>query len=439
MQFDVVLGATAMAVLAMSALVIGALIGVFSHPSQRVNAIVMAFGTGALIQAVALELAYDNAEQLIHKAHLTGIESWFWVTIGFITGGVVYYLANRMLERRGAALRHPALTKAFLINKKRSESVAILERLSKIELVRSLPPEEMEDVLSCIQPVKVRSGEAIFRQGDKADALYCIDEGHVDILTDQSRENEAPFARLGPGQSFGEIALLSGEPRSATAIAVEETSLLKIEKELFDELMDHSPRLRVAVEQLSTQRLLKNVEVSKGRLDAGLWQHIAVANIQRISKSDELSMIKKNVESVAPLAIFLGAMLDGIPESIVIGSSYTSLESFKFTFLIAVFLANLPEAMSSAVGMQHAGFSTKRIFTLWGVLMLFGAVAAAVGNLYLSAAPPTLIALVEAIAGGGILAMVSSVMMPEAYEDGGPSVGLATIAGFLCAFLFTFL
>jgi ZIP family zinc transporter len=135
----------------------------------------------------------------------------------------------------------------------------------------------------------------------------------------------------------------------------------------------------------------------------------------------------------------MGAMLDGIPESIVIGSSFTSLESFKFTFLIAVFLANLPEAMSSAVGMQRAGFSRKRIFSLWGVLLLCGAIAAAVGNLYLSAAPPILIALVEAVAGGGILAMVSSVMMPEAYEDGGPSVGLATIAGFLCAFLFTFL
>ena len=76
---------------------------------------------------------------------------------------------------------------------------------------------------------------------------------------------------------------------------------------------------------------------------------------------------------------------------------------------------------------------------IWSWLVLAGAVAAAFGNVFLATAPPTLIALIGSIAGGGILAMVSSVMMPEAYEDGGPAVGLATIAGFLIAFLFGFL
>jgi ZIP family zinc transporter len=66
-----------------------------------------------------------------------------------------------------------------------------------------------------------------------------------------------------------------------------------------------------------------------------------------------------------------------------------------------------------------------------------GVVAAALGNIFLLGAPPTVITLVEAIAGGGILGMVSSVMMPEAYEHGGAEVGLSTIAGFLCAFLFS--
>lgn len=65
--------------------------------------------------------------------------------------------------------------------------------------------------------------------------------------------------------------------------------------------------------------------------------------------------------------------------------------------------------------------------------------ATAFGNIVLADAPPTVLTLVGAVAGGGILAMVSSVMMPEVYEDGGPSVGLATIAGFLFAFLFMFL
>ena len=148
--------------------------------------------------------------------------------------------------------------------------------------------------------------------------------------------------------------------------------------------------------------------------------------------------MEKHAAASTPLALFLGALLDGIPESLVIGSSFETLDSFRFTFLAAVFLSNLPEAIGSAVGMQQAGFSTKRIFTLWGLLVLAGALAAALGNAFLADAPPVLLTLVGAIAGGGILAMVSSVMMPEAYEDGGTAVGLATIAGFLAAFLFTF-
>ncbi|HEU5315966.1 MAG TPA: hypothetical protein VFX49_07635, partial [Chloroflexota bacterium] len=92
---------------------------------------------------------------------------------------------------------------------------------------------------------------------------------------------------------------------------------------------------------------------------------------------------------------------------------------------------------SSAAGMKRAGFSQARIFGLWGGLVVASAVAAALGNLFLAEASPTLITLVEAIAGGGILAMLASTMMPEAFEHGGPSVGLSTIAGFLSAFYFT--
>lgn len=436
-----ILGAVVMALLAMMSLIVGVLIGLYGKPSRRVNAIIMAFGTGALIQALSLELAYEGAERLVQHVGLGGFASWMWVAVGFIAGGSMYYLGNRMLERRGAALRHPAMAKLFLLNKKREESAAILTRLSKIELVRSLPPEEMEDILLCVQPMRVKRGEAVFHRGDKGDALYFIDEGKIDIFTGNSEASHgaAPLAQLGSGQSFGEMALLAGELRSASAVAAADSSLLKIDKEHFDELLDRSPRLRRAVEELNSQRLLQNVEATRGRMDADVWQKAAVANIQRLTKGEEESMMKTQAAAGVPLAIFFGALLDGIPESVVIGSSFVSFESFRFTFLAAVFLSNLPEAIASAVGMKAAGFSQIRIFTLWGSLVIAGGVAAAFGNIVLADAAPTALTLVGAVAGGGILAMVSSVMMPEAYEDGGPSVGLATIAGFLFAFLFMFL
>ncbi|MEK7748603.1 MAG: cyclic nucleotide-binding domain-containing protein [Bacteroidota bacterium] len=428
-----------MAIMAMTSLIIGALIGVYVKPSQRTNAVIMAFGTGALIQALALELAYEGAERLIHVAHLGGIASWLWVAAGFIAGGTVYYAANRFLEQRGSALRHPALSKLYMLNKKREESAEILEKLAKIELVRSLPPEEMEDVLMCVQPVEVQSGSFIFKQGEDGDALYFIDSGRVEIVSGDSTAGRKTLAELGAGQSFGEMALLTGEPRSASAVAAGPTSLLRIDKVHFDELIDRSPNLRSSVQELISVRLLQNVQTAKSSVDAGHWQKVALANIQRLSRSEEVSMMKEHAATGAPFAIFLGAMLDGIPESIVIGSSFVSFETFKFTFFAAVFLSNLPEAVASATAMRSAGFSTMKILGLWGSLMVTGGIAAVLGNIFLTTAPPTILTLVGAVAGGGILAMVSSVMMPEAYEDGGPSVGLATIAGFLCAFLFSLL
>ena len=73
------------------------------------------------------------------------------------------------------------------------------------------------------------------------------------------------------------------------------------------------------------------------------------------------------------------------------------------------------------------------------MLIVTGSIAAVIGNVFLFGASPAIITLVEAIAGGAILGMVASVMMPEAYEDGGSEVGLASIAGFLLAFLFMFI
>ena len=443
-----VLGATLMSVAAMVSLIIGAAIGIYSKPSQKIHAAIMAFGTGALIQAVVLELAYESAERLIRETHIAGITSWMWVSAGFVVGGIIYYVGNKVIETRGGALRHPATTKLYLLEKKREEYAELLRSLSKVELLRSLPPEEMEELLRHVSPVKVQAREVIFREGDKGDALYLIDSGEIDIIVGDGKRrpkvkgstaSSNKLARLGQGKSFGEMALLIAEPRSATAVAVTDCTLLKISKEDFDELIQKSHRLRAAVEDLNSQRLLQNVRSAADQIDSERWQKVALANIQRISRSEERDLIKEHVASGAPLAIFMGAMLDGIPESIVIGASFVSLATFKFTFLAAVFLSNLPEAMASAAGMMDAGFSTFRIFRLWLGLVIAGAVAAALGNIFLTTAPPALLTLVEAVAGGGILAMVASVMMPEAYEHGGASVGLSTIAGFLTALLFTFL
>jgi CRP-like cAMP-binding protein len=432
-----VLAAGALAIAAMSALVAGTVIGIYGRPSQRTNAIIMAFGTGALIQALAIDLAYHGANRLIHETHYTGLMAWSMVAFGFILGGLGYYLGNKTLDKQGGAFRHPALAKFYFLKKKRSEKARVLEKLSDVELLRSLPPQDMEVVLESVSPVTFSAGEFIFHKGDEADGLYLITEGEVQIL-DRNDTSSHTLAALKVGASFGEMALLTGEPRYASAYASTPVTLLKIEKKKFNELIKMSPYLRQALEQLNSQRILQNVQGAP-QMDKDHWLKIALSNIERLSKTEEYMFLQKHAPKGAPFAIFLGAMMDVIPESIVIGASYSDFSSYRFTFLAAVFLANFPEAMASSNAMMKAGFTKQRIFSLWLVLIVTGAIAGVAGNIFLFSAPPALITFVEAIAGGAILGMVASVMMPEAYEDGGSEVGLATIAGFLLAFLFTFI
>ena len=246
------------------------------------------------------------------------------------------------------------------------------------------------------------------------------------------------LACLGEGESFGEMALLSRAPRSATAVAVEETDLWRIARDDFERLIARSPALRQAVEELQTQRLLENLRTA-GEGEAARWHEAALAGIrQRVSRSVQAVGLRGHREGL-PIAIYLGALLDGIPASLAIGAAFTGLATLHVGALVAVFAAGLPEAMSSAAGMRAAGVGARRIFGLWGGLLAGRTAAGAAGNAFLFAAPATAITFIEALAGGGVLAVLATLMMPEAYEEGGPSVGLATIAGFLCTFFFAVL
>ncbi len=134
-------------------------------------------------------------------------------------------------------------------------------------------------------------------------------------------------------------------------------------------------------------------------------------------------------------AIAIGALLDGIPESIVIGVSLLGGGGVSMAAVAAVFLSNLPEGLSSAVGMRNAGRSARYIFGVWGGIALASSVAALVGNLALAGAPPELIAFVNAVAAGAILAMLVDTMIPEAFEVAHDFAGLITVLGFLAAFI----
>ncbi|HEU0045017.1 ZIP family zinc transporter [Sphingomonas sp.] len=142
-------------------------------------------------------------------------------------------------------------------------------------------------------------------------------------------------------------------------------------------------------------------------------------------------------EGGAGLAIAAGALLDGVPESVVIGVSLAAGGGVSLVMVAAVFLSNVPEGLSSAAGMKKAGRSARYIFGVWGGIALASGVSAALGNLLLAGAAPAVIAGVIAVAAGAILAMLVDTMIPEATAATHDYSGLIAVFGFLIAFVLT--
>lgn len=136
-------------------------------------------------------------------------------------------------------------------------------------------------------------------------------------------------------------------------------------------------------------------------------------------------------------AIAIGALLDGIPESIVIGLSMLGGGKVSLVAVAAIFLSNIPEGMSSVAGMKQAGRSKLYIFGIWGTIMLISGLAAIAGYGVFSGFSDQVIAATTAIAAGAILAMIADTMMPEAFETAHNWAGLITVMGFLTAFMLT--
>ncbi|MGE5297018.1 MAG: ZIP family metal transporter [Solirubrobacterales bacterium] len=135
------------------------------------------------------------------------------------------------------------------------------------------------------------------------------------------------------------------------------------------------------------------------------------------------------------MAIAVGALLDGIPESIVIGLSLLKGGAVSFVAVIAIFLSNIPEGLSSVVGMKKAGRSLNYIFGVWSGIAVASGVASLLGYAVFQNFVPDVIAATTAIAAGAMLAMLVDTMIPEAFDEARNFAGFITVIGFLVAFM----
>jgi ZIP family zinc transporter len=133
-------------------------------------------------------------------------------------------------------------------------------------------------------------------------------------------------------------------------------------------------------------------------------------------------------------AIAIGALLDGVPESVVLGLTLLSGQGVGVAVLAAIFISNLPEGLSSAAGMKSNGRSAAYVFGVWTGIAVASGLAGLIGVLVLQGASPQSIAVITAIAAGAILAMVADTMIPEAFERTHAYAGLIATVGFIVSF-----
>lgn len=416
---------------AASALPLGALLGLWWAPSSRMTAAVMAFGSGSLVAALTLELVVEA----LHRAG-------FWpMALGAMGGGGIFLVLNHWINARGGFLRKSSTTNKAVRQVRHYEASRIVKELSRISIFQALPPEEVSALVPFVHRRVFPAGTLVVQQGEPGESLFLLVEGRAEVIheveigTGESTiRQQQSVAALGPGDVFGEMALLTGEVRTATVKASTSLEVLEIQRDDFQKAVERSVHLRTAVEALRSRRehVLERVHAQAGR-QTERWLKHALHFVRAAGSPPTAGEVKAAAQShgSAPLAIGLGTLLDGIPESLVVGASLVGASTVNLSLVAGIFLSNFPESLSSAVGMKRIGYGGRAILGMWTGLMLLTGIGSWAGYYFFQTASPALFAMLEGAAAGAMLTMVAETMLPEAFEQQSSVVGFSTLLGFL--------
>jgi CRP-like cAMP-binding protein len=346
---------------------------------------------------------------------------------------------DRWMDHAAASLiQHARIPESVPLERNKERFQALAEGLRRIPWLSHLSPREASALSGHLAYRQFRRGETLFHQGDPADRMFILDHGQVSLI-DSRRKARLPLQLQG-GDGFGSMAFVAGCPYSVSAIATINSGAWVLRREDLKHLLGHSPEFRrrldaVLEDPLFARYLEKKHGVSEEKLQR--WRRRSSKSLEQgdLPPSILASANTKEHEG-APAAIWLGIMLDGIPESLVIGASMIHT-GISLSLVAGLFLSNYPESLSSSVGMRQQGLTRVRILLMWTSIMLMTGVGAAAGNRFMVAAPPGVFALLEGLAAGAMLTMIAQTMLPEAYIKGGSIIGFSTLMGFLCAIYFT--
>ncbi len=420
------------------ALPIGAFLGMWLRPGRKVNSVFMAFGGGALLFALTIEL-FGHVPHHV-ELHGSGI---IWVVFaGAVAGGMLFSGMNAILNNYGGFMRRFSSARSFLQRLKYKRSRLLIEQLGKIKVLNELPPGLMARLIHQVVLKAYEDGEYICHQGEEAREMFFILDGNVEIIHHDGKGREQLVACLDQYDTFGELGVLSGYPRTADAVARGRVRVYSISQTDFEALIREDQSVRDKIMALVASRL-DDLSV-KTQTDIGsAWRKETL----RLLEKGQIAITREEIKAEgetrshghAALAIWLGIFIDCIPESLVIGMLAVSASGVSLAFITGVFLANMPEAMSSSVSMRDHGLSLGRVYLMWGSITLVTGLGAALGAVIFPADPVGglyyFMVAIEALAAGAMLTMIAETMLPEAFELGGSVVGLSTLAGFLAALL----
>jgi len=432
---------------------LGALIGMSWKPNPRVTASMAAFGAGAMLAALTVELVAPT--MLNMDGHGVNGDAWqvpVSMIIGSLAGGILFILLDQIVNRHGGYLRKTATAITYMSKRRKDRDRLMVDLLTHSDFLMSLDPEDVRVLIHALQPTAFHKGETLFDQGDSGDRMYFIEEGEIELFRD-----EKPLTTLSRGDILGEIAIITKAPRTAKAVAKHHVVAWMLTSEEFERLKAFSPELEEATRKITSERLEDlGRHDRKVKHEATEWAQATAQALQEegatIPSADELRNASKE-HAETPLAIWLGMVLDGIPESLVIGTTFffmlrnvtgdvpiTFGEMIPYTLIAGFFLSNFPEALSSSIGMRSQGWRRGKILTLWLSLMLMTALGSILGYLIGSDINHVIVVAIEGVAAGAMLTMIAQTMIPEAVHLGGPTiVGLSTLIGFLTAISFKFL
>jgi len=324
------------------------------------------------------------------------------------------------------------------IEQNKKAFTAMASDIKAFELLRDLPEDELETIANHLVYKTYLKGNTFFHKGEAAGHVFIIESGQVSII--DAYEHFSHSTNLASSDAFGSHAFMTGGRYTMSAMALETTSVWILRKRDFNYLIMVLPGLAKRYKQYLQGHEINSYLINRQKMteeNAALW----ISNtLKSLSHREEITPVMAfntgiHQQKGAPLGIWLGLMLDGIPEALVIGASLIH-SHLGYSLLAGLFLSNYPEALSSSVGMRKQGMKFSVILLMWTSLMLMTGLLSVLGNIYFAGVDHEVFSFTQGLAAGAMLTMIAQTMLPEAYFKGGEIVGFSTLLGFLAAIFF---